>query len=173
MNLTINERTEVLGLYVGGNTLRDVADIFNQRHPNRPRPLTFPTVSKIYRKFRETGSVHNRHRTGRPSKVNNQVIVNNVLNQVNVNPNISTRALAVATNISRNTAMDILHNQGYKPYKVQLHQKLNPRNNERRMQYCNDMIEILDDRPWMLDYILWTDEALFRKTQPFNRQNTR
>lgn len=112
MNLTIGERTEIIQLCANGNTLRAAADIFNGHHPDRPQLLAFQTVSKVYRKFRDTGSVHNRHRTGRPSKVNNQVVINNVLQHVNENPHISTRVLSDVTNTGRNTVMKILHNEG-------------------------------------------------------------
>lgn len=170
--LTIPERTEIVGLYTG-NTARNAAEIFNNRYPNRLRPLAHGTVSNIWRKFNATGSVHDQPRSGRPSKVRNQNIVNVVLNMVNANPRTSTRALANATHHSRNTIMAILHNNGFHPYKAQPHNQLYVGDNIRRVEFCTGLIDLLNDSPWMIDYILWTDESLFRRIAPFNRQNDR
>lgn len=173
LKLTIAERAEIVGLRADGNSVRHAAEIFNNRHPNRPRPLAHGSVSNLWRKFNETGSVHDQPRTGRPSKIRNQNIVDGVLNMVAEIPRTSTRALANATNLSRNTIMGILHNNGYHPYKAQAHNKLYDGDNVRRVQFCNDLINLLNEQPWMIDYILWTDESLFRRIAPFNRQNDR
>lgn len=171
--LTIPERTEIIGLCNEGNSFRNVAAIFNDRYPNRQPPLAHGTVSNIYRKFEATGSVRDLPRSGRPSKVQDENVIANVLNIVNQNPRTSTRALANATNNCRNTIMKILHTNGYHPYKAQPHNELYQGDDIRRMEFCTDMLDLLNERPWMIDYILWTDESLFRRIAPFNRQNDR
>lgn len=173
LKLTVAERTEIVGLCANGATVRNAAAVFNIRYPNRLRPLAHGTVSNIWRKFIETGSVHDQPRTGRPSKVRNPNIIDAVLNTVNENPRTSTRALSNVTNLSRNTISAILHNNGYHPYKAQPHNMLYEGDKNRRLQFCTDVINLLNDRPWMTDYILWTDESLFRRIAPFNRQNDR
>lgn len=171
--LTIPERTEIVGLCVEGNSFRVAAAVFNDRYPNRQPPLAHGTISNLWRKFTETGSVHDLPRTGRPSKVRNENVVANVLNLVNQNPRTNTRALANVTNCCRNTLMKILHNNGYHPYKAQPHNLLYEGDHIRRIQFCNDILGLLNERPWMCDYIMWTDESLFRRIAPFNRQNDR
>jgi hypothetical protein len=67
MALTLDERVEIM-LLSGrqGWTQRQVADEFNARHPER-NPITHSTVRKLVKKFKETGSVINKPRVGRPS----------------------------------------------------------------------------------------------------------
>lgn len=173
MALTINQRNEIVGLCANGHTCRAAAEIFNVRYPNRQPPLAHSTVYKIWHKFNATGSVIDRHRTGRPPKYNNENVVNGVLQLVNQNPHISSRALSAATHNSRNTVLRILQSRGFKPYKAQPHNKLFEGDNARRYEYTVDMIDQLNDRPESLYQILWTDESLFRFTHSFNRQNMR
>lgn len=171
--LTIPQRTEIVNLCTEGNTIRHVAEIFNGRHPNRIPPLAHGTVSRIWRKFQETGSVHDRPRAGRPSKVRNEAVIANVLDTLNETPRTSSRALANVTNLSRNTILSILHNHGYHPYKAQPHNLLYAGDNVKRIRFCTELLDLFNERPWMMDFVLWTDESLFRRVAPFNRQNDR
>lgn len=170
MVLTIQERSEIVALMVNHNSVRDAANIFNERYPNRQPQLAYSTVHKIWVKFAATGSVHNLPRAGRPSKVNDENINNNVLNAINENPQIGSRALARNTNLCRNTIFKILHGNGFKSYKAQNHQALYEGDSERRFDFCNDMINWLNENPLLLQIILWSDECLFRYSAPFNRQ---
>jgi transposase len=45
---------------------RQIAKDFNARHPRRT-PISFGTVGKVVRKFKETGSVLDKPRSGRPT----------------------------------------------------------------------------------------------------------
>jgi transposase len=67
MALTLDERVEVV-LLSGrqGWTQRQVADEFNARHPERNR-ITHGAVGKLVNKFKETSSVDDKPRVGRPS----------------------------------------------------------------------------------------------------------
>jgi transposase len=67
MALTLNEREEIVFLSCHqGWTQRQVADEFNARHPER-NPKTHSARGKLVKKFKETGSVVDKPRVGRPS----------------------------------------------------------------------------------------------------------
>jgi hypothetical protein len=67
MALTLYERVEIV-LLSGrqGWTQRQLADEFNARHPER-NPITHSAVGKLVKKFKETESVVDKPRVGRPS----------------------------------------------------------------------------------------------------------
>lgn len=169
MNLTVEERVEVLQL-LNANSSRMTAQLFNQRHPNRIRPLSHATVARIYQKFIETGSVEDKARAGRPR---NQNIEAAVLEFVQVNPRASVRRMALATNHSTKTVSNVLHRNGFHPYKAQIHQAIFDDDDEQRMFFCTVLTDRLNADPGMAQNILWTDESLFRLNGTFNRQNNR
>lgn len=94
---------------------RQTAAIFNQRHPERARRLSHTTVLYLKNFFDETGSMRNRHRSGRPSLVNNENAINQVREYVDANPRTHLREISANVNLSRNTVFHILHNQNYNP----------------------------------------------------------
>jgi transposase len=65
--MALDERVErVLLSGRQGWTQRQVADEINARHPER-NPITNSAVGKLVEKFKETGSVVDKPRVGRPS----------------------------------------------------------------------------------------------------------
>jgi transposase len=67
MALTLDEREEIV-LLSGrqGWTRRQVADEFNDRHPEG-KPIKHSAVGQLVKNFKETGSVVDKPRVGRPS----------------------------------------------------------------------------------------------------------
>lgn len=166
------ERTEILNLYAV-SAGRQTAVIFNERHPERAQPLSHTTVLYIKRKFDETGSIRNRPRTGRPSLVNNENVINQVREFVDANPRTHLRAISANVHFSRNTVFQILHNQNYHSYKAQKHQKILGGDEHARLIFCNAYNEIMLREPLLNLNVLWSDESLFRLTGSFNRNNNR
>jgi hypothetical protein len=67
MALTLHEIVEIVLLSCRqGWTQRQVADEFNARHPERDQ-ITHSAVGKLVKTFKETGSVVDKPRVGRPS----------------------------------------------------------------------------------------------------------
>ena len=65
--LSETQRIEILIILGYGDRMRnlqEVCNIFNDKYPNR-NPITKSTVSKINKKFRETGKVKDAARSGR------------------------------------------------------------------------------------------------------------
>ena len=67
MALTKEERVQLV-LLSGreGLSYRRIADEFNVLHPGRSS-IGFSTVAKVIRKFKKTGSIIDKPRSGRPS----------------------------------------------------------------------------------------------------------
>lgn len=84
-NLTIKQRIEILiSLGCGDLTRsqREVCDMFNAKYPNRP--ITQSTVSKIQKKFRDTGDVKDISKSGRPQISDDKKV--DILLQLEENP---------------------------------------------------------------------------------------
>lgn len=172
VQLTILERTEILKLY-STNSARDTAFIFNNRHPGRIPRLTHSTVIKINKKFSETGSVVDLKRDGRPRKTGSAAIRDEIRINIHENPHITTRELSRDLDLSRTTVMKILKKNSFHPYKAQFHHTLHANDHIARLNYCNEMIDWINEDPTVPSRIMWTDESYFTLRGRFNRQNNR
>lgn len=92
---------------------------------------------------------------------------------VREHPRTSIRRAALDTNHSTKTVFNILHRNGFHAYKAQMHQRIYDGDDEMRMQFCTTLRDWLNDEPWLIEYILWSDESLFRVNGNFNKQNNR
>ena len=135
MPLTIEERIEVI-LLVGNRSTRDAADLFNQNHPER-EPISFSCVAKLLRKFKETGSVHDKPRCGPPRRVNDEDTGTAVLGAFSRSPKRSIRCMSAEINISKSSIHRILKLHSWHPYKLHLMQKLSEDDPDRRTEFCS------------------------------------
>lgn len=175
MKLSETERIEILMMVGYGDLQRshqDVCHLFNNVHPGRS-PIVRSTVSKLVRKFRETGNVKDMPKSGRPKSVTNHDKVLDVLVSVMDNPITSTTQLALDNAISQSSVVRILKKNKQKPYKIHLLHELNEDDPDRRMQFCATMMEMIDDNPNFLNNILFSDEATFCLNGFVNRHNCR
>lgn len=101
-------RIEILILLGYGERKRtqaEVCELFNNLHPEYN--ISQSTVSKIYRKFEETGSVKDLPKLGRIMMTNNEKRLDIMLGAVQ-NPHVSLRQLAQNNNISKSTVHRIM-----------------------------------------------------------------
>lgn len=59
----------------------------------------------------------------------------------------------------------------YKPYKLLPVQKLTEDQQRKRLDFCQQMLQRLDENPNLFKQILWTDESSFSTAGVFNRKN--
>ena len=99
--LTTDERVEII-LLCGqvGSSNRSVALQFNNLHPERT-PIDQSTVGRLLKRFKETGSVHDRERSGRPRTATGEETATTVLTYIQRSPMKSTRKLSQETGVSR------------------------------------------------------------------------
>lgn len=171
-NLNVEEKIELVRLR-GDNdrTLREVCEIFNNRHPNRPN-ITKSTVYKINKIFNECGAVT--RRIIRTDNVQRRPrYEQTVLNYFNNNPNASVRVASLDLNLPRENIRRCLKKNKVKPFKPKFLHTLEPGDDDRRMEFCLwAQGEYLNNRNFKKT-ILLSDEATFTTNGVVSSQNSR
>ncbi|GFS79336.1 uncharacterized protein TNCV_3261061 [Trichonephila clavipes] len=67
---------------------------------------------------------------------------------------------------------NILHTYGAYPYRPVLAQELMPGDQEHRFDFCNFVLNTLDENLDFLNEVLWSDECQFSRQGTINTQNT-
>lgn len=170
---TTQERTEIVLLYLEkGISLRQVANIFQQRHPDRLKP-SHNGILKIVKRFKAHGTVAERHRTGRHQSATDAVSATNVLALYSVKPVNSLRRVERETSISYSSIRRILKKENFKPYKLTILQELKEGDFDRRLLFANWAHEQVDMDDSFGINIIFSDEAIFHLNGQVNKQNTR
>ncbi|XP_071055356.1 histone-lysine N-methyltransferase SETMAR-like [Onthophagus taurus] len=171
-HLSETQRIEILILIGCGDetrTQQEVYNLFNAKYPDRV--ISRSTVSKIDKKFRETGHVTHIAHAGRP-KINENVKLN-ILLAVEDDPHSNSRQIAADHQVSQRSVLRVLRAERYHPYKVQLVQELNEDDTDRRMEFCEIMQNRCDRNPLFIYNVLFSDEATFCLNGTVKRQNCR
>lgn len=95
-----------------------------------------------------------------------------VLAQVEENPELSIRRLSAATGISRRSVSNILHIQQLYPYHFTPVQNLLPVDLPARLNFCQWLRTQQTNDPTFFSRILFTDEASFNRHGVFNWRNS-
>jgi transposase len=170
---TIEERVEMVLLYGDNhNSLRDVANIFHFRHPDRPKPSP-NAISETVTRFKETGNVNDKARSGRPKTSLSEDKIIDVLAMFTRSPVKSVRKGAAEAGISKSSVYQILKKHKWHPFKVHLIQELNDDDFDRRLQFCTWAQEHIDNDEHFGKNIIFSDEAIFFLNGTVNRHNCR
>lgn len=175
-HLTERERISLLMMRGWGNRQRsynDVRQLFNATFRNDNTSISKSTVYKTIRRFEETGSVKDRPKPGRPVTATNPAKSLDVLQSFVEHPHSSTNRTAEEHEIDQKSVYKILKQATFHPYKVHLVQELNEDDFDRRLQFCELMMERIDAEPEFLYNIVFSDEATFQIDGNINRHNCR
>lgn len=156
-----------------GNRIRtqaEVARLFNQEHPDLPQ-ISQTTVSRIERQYRENGHVRTLPRNRQP-KIDEETKVN-VLLTYEDNPVTPARQVARDLGVSHTSVLKILKEEKKHPYKLQYVQELLEDDFDRRIQFCETMMDRIDRNQISSLHVLFSDEATFTLNGEVNRQNCR
>jgi transposase len=108
-HLSEKQRIEILMIYrYDGDRRRtqsELCDLFNEVYPDTP--VAQGTVSQLIKKFRETGSIKNMQRTGRPKSATSGDKALDVLLTIEETPRVSAREVAENLEISHNSVLRI------------------------------------------------------------------
>lgn len=143
--------------------------VYAARYPHRAHPNE-RAFQKVLRRFTTTGSV-NRARRVRNKPVlneNNELLV---LEAVLENPNTSIRDISRNHDISTRSVHRVLQKYNFRPFKIQLHQELNPQDFHARQDFCMWAINNIEQEESFLMRILFSDEATFHRNGHVNRHN--
>lgn len=173
MRLTETQRIEILIMLGCGEKTRthnEVRIMFNNKYPNR-EPVSQSTISRIEAKWRETGTVKDLGKPGRPGVPNDKKL--DILVSLTENPNLLTTQLGLDNTVHRSTVTKFLKKEKWHPYKIQLLQELIEDDPDRRNEFCQTMTERTDNNPRLVKQICFSDEATFCLNGEVNRHNFR
>lgn len=171
VRLSEKERIEILIMCGYGNMCRsqqEVCDLWNDMYPDRS--ICQSTVSKIVKKFREVGHVRDAYK-GRTAIGDDEQL--DLLLTVQENPHISSRQIATENSLSKSTVLRYLKKNKFHPYKINLVHELNEEDFDRRMEFCEVMMERCNNDPQFVEHVAFSDEASFYLNGTVNRQNCR
>jgi hypothetical protein len=153
----------------GPNPNRVVLDLFQAKFLYRPSEKA---MTNLVEKFETEYTIEDRKRTKQhpaTSEANQEL----VLASVAEDPNISIRKQAQIVGISASSVGRILKLHKFHPYKMQVHQKLNEDDPDRRMQFCQDMMDRANENEYFIRSICFSDEATCFLNGEVNRQTFR
>ncbi len=123
------------------------------------------------KKYQADKQFTNLPRSGRPATVrteeNRQLVSEAFLR----NPRISQRRASIELNISHTNLRRLMKDLQLKPYKPMLLQAVNEDDPDRRLEFCECLLENAREDPSLLNRILWTGEAVFQTNDRVNRHN--
>lgn len=136
-------------------------------------PPTRVTISRIRDKFEEDGTVQDVHkgRSGRPRVSTSPDISDEILDRFTQSPRKSIRQCSRETGISRASVQRILKQAQWKCYIPTLLHAMNEDDPDRRLEFCEWLLEKEAEDPQFWEKIVWSDESTFRLNGVINRHN--
>lgn len=174
--LSERERISLLMMRGWGGIKRSfmqVKDLFNETFRNGLIPISKSTVERTVKRFEETGTVKDRPRTGRPKTATTDEASLNILLSIQEDPHCTLRKLAQHNETSMKSVHRVLKTNKFHPFKVTLVHELNEDDFDRRVEFCEDMMERVDNDPNFIHNIVFSDEATFQINGSLNRHNCR
>lgn len=152
--LTSEERKIIIKLHLEHKKEREIARIVSR---------TQSTVHSIIKRYRDTGSVDNKQRSGRPSKVSNRLKAI-IVREVKSNPRISGPKIAANVagthdvHVTPQTVRNILHKHGYKGRNARKKCLVSAANKKKRLNFA---IKHSDKPQAYWNKVIWSDESKF------------
>ncbi|KAJ8941278.1 hypothetical protein NQ318_016943 [Aromia moschata] len=144
---------------------REAKALYGQRYPDRAQPHDkyFPWLERHLK-------------TERIEEEPNEFIVSeeaeiNTLACIEVDPTTSVRQIAANIGIGWESVRNILKKHKFKPFKYQVHHHLYEADHQRRLEFCNWFM--VQQRPNLSRFILFSDESRFTNLGMFNKNNSR
>jgi len=126
-----------------------------QQHFNRAPPGR-TTVQYLKQKFKETGNISTRKRSGRPS---DEIMNEKVVNFVKENNGTNQRETARMCMTSQTSIHRYLKEEKIKPFKYSFNQALGEDNPDRRVEFCSWVVN--ENNVNFHRKIIFSDEASF------------
>ncbi|GFX73228.1 DUF4817 domain-containing protein [Trichonephila clavipes] len=143
---TNEEYCEMVLLYGQYNRYkREVAVLYAIKFPSRRHP-PYCTIASAVQRLYKTGSCHRHIPLSRDTHLQ-WMPAEDVLEYALAHPESSVRDISKACSYSKLTVWNILHTYGAYPYRPVLAQEQMPRDQERRFDFCNFVLNTLDKNP--------------------------
>lgn len=168
---TTNEFCEMVLLYGKCNR--------NKREAARQYAIKFPgarhpsenTIVRAVKRLRKTGSIKNYYPSDRVAASSLHIHDDEVLGYAFAQPESSVRDISKACSYSKSQVWRILNRHGAYPYRPTLGQSFLPGDEERRFDFCNSILNNLENNPSFVNDILWSDECQFTRQGVVNTHN--
>ena len=153
----------------GQNPNRVVLDLFQQKFLFR---TSEKAMTNLVEKFETDYTIEDKKptRTHPATNAANQELV---LATAANDPHSSIRKTAQQVGISPSSVAKILKLHKFHPYKIQVLQKLNEDDPDRRMEFCQRMMDRANENEYFIRSICFSDEATFFINGEVNRHNMR
>lgn len=168
MALTVEDRIQVVLLMAKFESTTLVErHMKNEGVSNIP---THKTMRAIFSKFRETGSVLDAPRSGRPRRSDEKIMeISDIYDE---NPSTSIRQAAAISDTSYSTVWSVLHEDlQMKPFKFSFCHQLFSDDKAARITMCNEFQQRISDDENFLNRLCFSDEATFHLSGRVNRHN--
>ena len=129
--------------------------------------LSFQTVSRLLKKFKETGSVLNRKHERAVPEAHQEIVHASVYSD----PKDSLNKQAKTTGFSRSKVRSVLKKHKMKSYKSRRCQAFNDNDPPRRLEMAQWFLGNIRAQPTFLRSVLFSDESLFPLNGTMNRQH--
>ncbi|GFR07867.1 DUF4817 domain-containing protein [Trichonephila clavata] len=152
------------------NVLRTARE-YARRYPSGHPP---GVIRRLNDRLRNMGSVWptaNLHDTGIPQSGLTVAQADAILYRVEETPEVSTRALVRETSI-KSTAHRLLRSERLYPFRYTTVQGLKPYDCQKRVAFCEWLLQQQTTDNGFIAHILWTDEACFTREGVFNHHNS-
>ena len=170
MVYTLQERIELVFIYgTENNCARRTANTFNTRHPEKNVSRTY--VRQLIAKFNETGSVANEKRTN--YRVLNELTQIEILHKFQDSPTTSLRNVSNDTGVSLGSVHKVMKLNKFHPYKIKILHELYEDDFDRRIEFCERMVEIEAANGDQIKNICFSDECTFFINGFVNKHNCR
>lgn len=165
-NYTNDEKMDMLRVYIRCNdNAREAAEVYREMYPDRAQPHS-RTFRRLEGNLRRNGRFNNKVIRARNERVENDEDIL-VLAYFRAHPRNSLREAAVDLDINRNKIFSILKHHKMNAYKIKTVHGLIPGDTDRRIRFCNWLINSQN----LLPLILWSDESHFNNNGISNRKN--
>ena len=170
--LSIEEKVKIVLIHGENRTSRETADIFNQRHPGKN--LNYSTVTKIIKKFKESGSVENKNKVSHRKTVtgDEETAIDIVLSAVE-NPRMSLAQRQDIIGVNEHSIRRVLKSNKFKAYKPKFIHTLKERDLNVRLDYSFWFQGEVEENEYFSRNILYSDESTFTSNGTVCSQNCR
>ena len=160
------ERLTIIELYRKGKDQSEILKILNI--PKTRRKFVYRTINR----YKDTGSVSDKPRSGRPASVTTTRMRKIVRGRVWRNPRRSVRKMAAELKVSRSSLQRIVKRDlGLSSFKKRKVHYLSKVMKEKRLKRSKVLIDRFATQG--LDHVLFSDEKLFTVEEAYNQQNDR
>jgi len=147
---------------------RNALRVYEERYPNRRQPSDM-YFTRLAKNLAKNGSFCGKRTVFKRKIATDEEHTVAVLGRVTNEPQISIREIELETDISRSSIQRILKKAKFRPYKIHLHQGLEPGDYDRRITFLAWLAMAREDG--YVNKILWSDESRFHNNGTVNKHN--